>query len=366
MVAPGLAIATGAGLLAQARRVASADLPHLEDCDPSGHYGDPAAPTVHIDVLGDSSVTAPGLVHGSRSWIAQLVDRLPWDVRLCSHARGGSRVRDVLHDQVPAAISDAPDLFVVAVGANDAFHATPRRQFCRDLGSVFDELAAKAPVVTLGIGDLSVIPRLPWTLRPIAACRSATVDRLHRRVSAGRERVTCVPVPELSNPHFRGAGRDWFVEDLFHPGDIAHSLWARLFEPYVRSQLDMLPSGIEPGRAVRSDRPSATATPTSTSAEPLMETLSEAIARLRAAGYRADFSSTAGGMLRCGSCGSTTDAATANIDEIVRFEGTSDPGDEAILVALRCTCGEAGLFSAAYGLSVSAEDADVLRRLPAS
>jgi hypothetical protein len=87
-----------------------------------------------------------------------------------------------------------------------------------------------------------------------------------------------------------------------------------------------------------------------------METVTEAIDRLRAQGFRLDFSAVAGGRLRCSECGKEFDPATVHIDEIVRFEGESDPGDETILYALSGECGHAGLYSAPYGPDATPED----------
>jgi lysophospholipase L1-like esterase len=222
---------------AEVRRAANAPLPRFEDHDASGRYGLPDGAPVRISALGDSSLTGPGLGHGSHVWIARLAEALPWDVELSSHARGGSRVADVLRRQVPAALGERPDLFVLAVGANDAIHVTPTRQFSWQLGFLLDQLRSVAPVVTLGIGDLSVIPRVPRSLKPALARRSAAVDRVHRRVAERREGVVRVPVSELSDPHFRRMGADLFVEDLFHPGRDGHQLWADLFRPHVHDAL---------------------------------------------------------------------------------------------------------------------------------
>jgi len=237
---PGVALVTGAGLWAQARRVAAAPLPHFEDLDPSGHYGDPAGAPVRIDVLGDSSVTGPGLARGSHSWIARLADSLPWSVELRSHARGGSRVRDALIEQAPAATDDPPDLYVVAIGANDVMHATPGPLFRRDLGRLLDSLRQAAPVVSFGVGDLSVIPRLPWTFRTLVSRRSATIDRFHERVSEGRDRVVRLPTRELLDRIFRQDGHDLFVEDEFHPSDAVHKQWAQAFVPHIRAELESI------------------------------------------------------------------------------------------------------------------------------
>jgi hypothetical protein len=90
-----------------------------------------------------------------------------------------------------------------------------------------------------------------------------------------------------------------------------------------------------------------------------METMSEATTRLRAAGYVENWIAE-DGKLRCCTCTATYDPAEITVDEVVRFEGPSDPGDEAILFGLTGPCGHRGQYSAAYGPSASAEDVRVI------
>ena len=111
-----------------------------------------------------------------------------------------------MEQQLPPVLEDPPDLVVVAVGANDVLHATPapvptRASWTR---SWFDRLRGVAPVVALGIGDLSVIPRLPLNFQPVVARRSAIIDRAHKLVVADQDAVARVPVGRLSDPQFRG------------------------------------------------------------------------------------------------------------------------------------------------------------------
>jgi hypothetical protein len=91
-----------------------------------------------------------------------------------------------------------------------------------------------------------------------------------------------------------------------------------------------------------------------------METLTEAINRLRADGYRHDFSAVPGGKLRCSACGTELDASTLTITAVVRFEGESDPGDESVLYGLSGSCGHTGLYSASYGSDATPEDIAVI------
>lgn len=94
-----------------------------------------------------------------------------------------------------------------------------------------------------------------------------------------------------------------------------------------------------------------------------METLSQAITRLRSSGYDYNFRA-AGNQLECDRCGAPVDPSTVQVDQIVRFEGESDPGDEAILYALDAGGGHRGLYAAAYGADVSPADIAVISSLP--
>jgi hypothetical protein len=94
-----------------------------------------------------------------------------------------------------------------------------------------------------------------------------------------------------------------------------------------------------------------------------MSTVSEATHRLQDDGYTGNFYAGADGQLVCGECGSEIDAAEATVDRVLRFEGQSDPDDEMIVFAVRGPCGHRGVFSAAYGLYMSPEDAAVVAKL---
>jgi len=94
-----------------------------------------------------------------------------------------------------------------------------------------------------------------------------------------------------------------------------------------------------------------------------MEPMLQAIDRLRARGYGFDLVAVPRGRLRCGGCGMVINARDAIVAETVRFEGVSNPDDQAILSAIIAPCGHRGLFSAAYGVYASIDDVDVLHGL---
>lgn len=97
-----------------------------------------------------------------------------------------------------------------------------------------------------------------------------------------------------------------------------------------------------------------------------METMLEAVARLRSAGYLHDLTAAPGGRLRCSACGELGEAGNLTPSETARFEGDSNPDDQSILFALTTTCGHRALYSSAYGPSTPGADAEVHRALAAA
>lgn len=81
-----------------------------------------------------------------------------------------------------------------------------------------------------------------------------------------------------------------------------------------------------------------------------METLSQAVDRLEAQGYAQAFRALPHGMLAPDG-GEPVAPESLVVDEVVRFEGESDPEDQAVLFALRSSDGAVqGTFVASYGV----------------
>ena len=96
------------------------------------------------------------------------------------------------------------------------------------------------------------------------------------------------------------------------------------------------------------------------------ETLSEVVNRLSATGYTDDFRAETDG-LRAVTAGSTHAPESLSIDEVVRFEGITNPDDEAIVFALRCgSHGTKGTYVTSYGPQMPALDAEMVHRLNAA
>jgi hypothetical protein len=92
-----------------------------------------------------------------------------------------------------------------------------------------------------------------------------------------------------------------------------------------------------------------------------METEAEAIERLRSAGFTADLRLADDGRVR-----SDVEVWQPNeleIVELVRFEGMSNPSDEAMLLALESPEGRRGTLALPYGPEMTATQVETARAL---
>lgn len=90
------------------------------------------------------------------------------------------------------------------------------------------------------------------------------------------------------------------------------------------------------------------------------ETVSEAVAQLRQQGFTGDFTIT-GGQLE--SNGKRFALDELEILDLYRYEGVSDPADEASVFALSTACGIRGILVTGYGPSAAEDSGDLIRNL---
>jgi lysophospholipase L1-like esterase len=204
------------------------DLPSYVDQDPTGDFGDVAAPPLRIVVLGDSSVTAPG-IDIDASWSRRVANHFSdrYHVALRSVAVGGSKARDLNGFQVEPAIAIGGDMALISIGANDAMRGTPIARFERDLDAALTSLEPHfARIGISGVGDLGTLPRLPPLAQTIARSRARAIDRAIRRVVHEHPGV----MKGYSwGPAWAAFDRDpelMFSGDLFHASEEGHQLFA--------------------------------------------------------------------------------------------------------------------------------------------
>ena len=94
-----------------------------------------------------------------------------------------------------------------------------------------------------------------------------------------------------------------------------------------------------------------------------METIDQVVERMTAAGYRDHFRAE-GERLHAKGANRSYAPETLVVDEVARFEGESDPGDEAAVFALRSLEDDLrGTYTVTYGPQMATADAKIVPRL---
>ncbi len=214
------------------------DLPSVVGIDATGvEPGRVAgARVLRLAAAGDSTLTGPGLTDQSRIWVRQVAravaEREGMPIDVMSHAVGGSRVRDVVRNQLDAVLGCAPDIAVIAVGTNDALHLTPLAEVERSFQELLRRLVAEVPAVVVGgVGDLGGIERVPFPLSAAVRAQGRRVNRVIRSAVAKTD-AYYVDISTVDRS-FRHGGISLFAPDLFHPNEYGHALWAAVATPVV-------------------------------------------------------------------------------------------------------------------------------------
>ena len=201
--------------------------PDLEQFDPTAEFGDPSDPELRVVVVGDSSVTAPGVAGPEEIWISLVCEGLARNrrVRLFSFAVGGAMAHNLIADQLEPAKASRPDIVFLSVGANDVIKGVSPRRFAANLDQLVGELKGTgALVVQSGVGVLGTIPRLYPPLSHLMSRRALRFDRIHHRVA--EKHGTVVADQRDDDVRIWQTDRSLWAADHFHVSAEGHKRWA--------------------------------------------------------------------------------------------------------------------------------------------
>ena len=194
--------------------------------------------TIRLAMLGDAIAAGRGASRRTETAGARLA-RLLRDQGLTVTTRvfavPGAR-SDSLADQVDQARRWRPDVAVVIVGANDLIHHRPAPRAAAELRDAVRRLRQLgAEVVVAPAPDLSALPDVPWTARPVL--RSASMLLRDSQVIAALAEGAYVADRDHATARAFADDPSLYCEDRFHPSSPGYALIAEALMPAVSASL---------------------------------------------------------------------------------------------------------------------------------
>ena len=199
-------------------------------------FGGGEGEALRLAVLGDSTAVGQGAAY--RDGIAvgaaeHLARRGPVD--LLNVGESGARWDDVSGEQVERAARFAPDVALIAAGANDVTHLTSTGAVTEDVRSTVARLRAAnrdVAIVLTGSPGMGVVPRFAQPLRWVAGLRTRRLNAAIAATAADLG-LTMAPIAERTGDLF-AADRSLFAADDFHPSARGYATW----RPVIARALD--------------------------------------------------------------------------------------------------------------------------------
>ena len=229
--------AAAAGVLVLDWKLAKRGAQLAED-PPSEHDGriDGAGPGLRMVWLGDSSVVGAGASSTDTAIPRRVAAALDRPVDLSVLAVSGSRVHDVVVNQLEQVAALRPDVVLVSIGTNDVLYRTSRSEFRADHERLVDGLPADALVVFLGACDMGACLRVPQPLRAVLGWWGRVLDSAARAEVEARGGMF-LDMGEATGPEMRRHPDRYYAVDQFHSNDEGYRLWADMVVAALRPAL---------------------------------------------------------------------------------------------------------------------------------
>jgi lysophospholipase L1-like esterase len=233
-----LATTLAAEVMAARRHRFLASHPPLEI---SGVLGPEDGEPLTLVVLGDSSVAGVGADAAEDTLTYGVAKALSDRYLVSLHALGvsGSRLGNVVGEQLPQVAGLDPDIVLVCVGTNDITHGTTLREARRQLRLLVGGLAEVAPdakVIVSGLPPTETAIAFHRPLRDLLGLRALLFTRLYR-AELTPQGISVFDIARLTRSAFHGK-REMFSADMFHPSSAGYAFLAAVYGRAVREALD--------------------------------------------------------------------------------------------------------------------------------
>ncbi|MBT8132767.1 MAG: SGNH/GDSL hydrolase family protein [Gammaproteobacteria bacterium] len=194
---------------------------------------------LRVLLLGESTVAGVGATDHNEGLAGRMAQDLSamtgatinWQV----HAANGLTASSLRSSLKKMSVDMRPDVFIIALGANDVFRLQGPGKWRKDLRSLIDTLRDQfgfAPVMISALPPIGQFPGLPQPLRSVLGLRARLLDHATIELAKKMAGVHFVPLFTTEDPE------GLFCSDGIHPSPACYALWARHL---AEATLDRLP-----------------------------------------------------------------------------------------------------------------------------
>jgi lysophospholipase L1-like esterase len=215
----------------------------------SGTIGPEDGEPLTLVVLGDSSVAGVGADAAEDTLTYGVAKALSDQYRVSLHALGvsGSRLANVVNQQLPQLEGLEADIVLVCVGTNDVTHGTTIREARRQLRLLVEGLALVAPdakVIVSGLPPAETSTAFHRPLRDLLGFRALLFTRLYR-AELTPNGIAVFDIAKLTKSAFHGK-REMFSADRFHPSSAGYAFLGTIYGRAVREALEAAARDLQP------------------------------------------------------------------------------------------------------------------------
>ena len=192
----------------------------------------PAQQPITYVALGASDAVGVGSnTPGSQGYVPLVAAHLPKGSRLINLGVSGIRLHDALTEELPLAISTAPDLVTIWLVANDFVGHVSYNAYMRDLNTLLQELHTRthARIVMANLPDLTRLPAFADSTAAQKAQMLQAIQQWNAGIAATATSYGVVLVDLFSQGSRLTAHPEYVSGDGFHPSAAGYAQLAKLF-----------------------------------------------------------------------------------------------------------------------------------------
>ncbi len=188
-------------------------------------------PITYVALGASDAVGVGSSQPGSQGYVPLLSQRLPRGSHTINLGISGIRLHEALTEELPVALTTAPDLVTIWLAANDFVGGVSYNDYISDLDTLLRQLHAgtHARLVMANLPDLTLLPLFAGQTATQKTQTHQQIEHWNAGIAAMAQRYGVVQVDLFSHGSELTTHPDYISRDGFHPSRLGYIQLADLF-----------------------------------------------------------------------------------------------------------------------------------------